>query len=263
MSRMRACLLVGGALALVGGCAHRTSTVEARPSTREAVVDTRVPAEVTKFRDGAYSLATEHDDPMHKRSIAVMRDMSAALKSLPGDTTAAANEIVGYADALAASHPDQLHSGRTKAALTAAVNGLGTVQSQHPAFPARLEAARQTVARIDTTRPFLAQEQLIDAAFVDVANAMLLMYRTSSQDVEMSATTHQMRSNRWLFDQVGGKTRVEELCGSAGAAEVKYVRNSGDVAAALFTHGIYTPIHIKVTCRTIRTAQGVGSPTRF
>ncbi len=61
-------------------------------------------------------------------------------------------------------------------------------------------------------------------------------------------TTRTVVQQRAVFDLVGGKTNLRNVCDGAEPIDVEVKRTAGDVAAAVFSGMWYTPVHVRVTC---------------
>jgi len=53
---------------------------------------------------------------------------------------------------------------------------------------------------------------------------------------------------RAVFDLVGKKTDLRDVCAGQMPSHVELKRTAGDVAAAVFSGLWYTPVHLRVTC---------------
>ncbi len=61
-------------------------------------------------------------------------------------------------------------------------------------------------------------------------------------------TTRTVVQHHAVFDLVGGKTNLRDVCDGTEPLDVVVKRTAGDVAAALFSGMWYTPVHVRVTC---------------
>jgi hypothetical protein len=70
-----------------------------------------------------------------------------------------------------------------------------------------------------------------------------------------AAGVHEVRVDRWVWNTVGESPDLPpRACGAAGARLIEHTHDSRDVLAGVLTLGVYTPMHVRVTCRTNHTA---------
>jgi hypothetical protein len=75
---------------------------------------------------------------------------------------------------------------------------------------------------------------------------------------QTSGRTYNIQIPRSVFNAVGPRLDSQGLCGPAGANSVTKKRTAGDVTAAIFTLGFYTPLHAKVVCNPQGAASTLG-----
>jgi len=62
------------------------------------------------------------------------------------------------------------------------------------------------------------------------------------------AETHSEWVNGFLWHLIGGETNLTAACGLRGVVRVDTKSSFGNAILAFLTIGIYTPMHVKVTC---------------
>jgi hypothetical protein len=258
-------LFMGVALVLGVGCARQPmqlSTGHAARDTQEmrlgAIHRDDVPDAVYDFRNQVRRLAANSDDPSHRETIRAMYTMGEAVKTLPGIAPDDQNvrEIYSEAAKLEQSHHSDLHSDPAKCALLAAVTALERANRDKPidGWHARIEIAENAVNGIDEKKPYLPQRELIDRAFIEVSNAFVVGTARSTTVAQraLGEEVKTLKVERWAGDRRGESPNIEATCdGPASAVVVE--RTAGDIVAAIFTFGWYTPVHVKVHCPTSRT----------
>jgi hypothetical protein len=203
-----------------------------------------VPKEVSAFRAEVRRLADDRD-PRHDKTVKVLRLMADAVRTLPaGEVHARAIEM--DADDLLHSPAGAVHADLTKRALGEAAVALGDASRvKHiPGWPDRINIANNSVLVIDAHTPYLKQRDVIDRAFVELADAFLVGTSASTQAVGEEKWLH---VHRWAGDLRGESPNIEAACGGP-ATTVLVERTGADVTAAVFTFGWYTPLHVRVIC---------------
>ena len=132
---------------------------------------------VRAYQQQASSLPEQPADPMHAAEVKALRQLADALEALPAapDTHASAAAIRADADKIEKSDKKALHSDWTKDALSraaAALDSMKTTSQQPDALSERVTTARTAIEKIDSSKPFLAQRETIDAAFMNVGEAL-------------------------------------------------------------------------------------------
>jgi hypothetical protein len=259
-------IFLGVALLAGVGCARQPMQLstgrdlrDARELRMTAIHRDEVPEAVYDFRAQVRRMADGGDDPMHRETIRGMRTMAEAVKTLPGQQVRNVNDIYAKASQLEQSHHSALHSDPTKIALSCAVAALETANKEKPieGWHARIEIAENAVNAIDDKKPYLQQREMIDRAFIEVSNAFVVgTARTVAvANRALGQTVKTMKVERWAGDRRGESPNIEAAC-NGPATTVIVERTAGDLVAAFFTFGWYTPVHVRVHCptRTFDTA---------
>lgn len=75
------------------------------------------------------------------------------------------------------------------------------------------------------------------------------------------AERHKAWVNGFLWNLVGGRVNVTEFCGDRPVAAIDTRKSFGNAIVGWLTLGIYTPMHVTVTCGEIRqSAFGQAAP---
>jgi hypothetical protein len=245
-----ACLLAVAALACGPGCQPPASA----PAQPVSTVTESIPPAVDEFRREAYGLDARRPVASRPAAESALRRMASALAVLPGDNAGAARRIEDEADRIAVAGPDASPTPEAHRALRIAVDTLAAAPTRSPELPRRLQAARTQIARIDRDAPYRGQRNAIDAAFVEVANAMVVV-STPRPLLVTPVAVRDVRVDRFLWNSVGRNPDVAtEVCGPGGTLDVEHAYFSRDILAGVLTLGIYTPSHLRVRCRTARAA---------
>jgi hypothetical protein len=220
---------------------------------RQSIAQGEVPITVIDFREHVAALANDRD-PSHHKTVRALQLMADAVRVLPADPRReqSANAILEHTAELKSAEPSAIHSDATRAALEDAVHALDESSRNHhvDGLEARIGLAKQSVNRIDDQKPYLAQREVIDRAFIDVADAFVCATALDGAK-SLGQETRTIKLERWGGDMKGQSPDVEGTCG--GPAKLIVIdRTPGDLAAAVFTFGWYTPVHVRITCETHR-----------
>jgi hypothetical protein len=132
---------------------------------------------IRAYQQQATSLSEQPPDPMHAAEVKALRQLADALEAMPAapDTHASAAAIRADADKIEKSDKMALHSDWTKDALSRAAAALDSMKasSQQPdVLSERVTTARTAIEKIDSSKPFLQQRETIDAAFMNIGEAL-------------------------------------------------------------------------------------------
>ena len=245
MTPARIAFPIFGVALACAGCAHSADP----QATRAAFV----PAPIAQFRAAAYQLDALHPDPRHIATIAAMRQMALALDELPVGSNEAARIVEDQANRIESSPLRAHHTQPVRTALTVTVEALGSLPNPSPAMLTQLDRARSHIAKVDPETPYLEEREAIDLAFVAVANAMALAGPEATGAAHVQV--RDVRVNRYVWNTVGPNPEtLPSACGATGARTVATSHDSRDILAGVFTLGIYTPMHVRVLCRTNHVA---------
>jgi hypothetical protein len=73
-------------------------------------------------------------------------------------------------------------------------------------------------------------------------------YPTTRRTLKNNPDAIKVTLHRSVFDQVGPRLDVQQVCGEAGARQVEVRRNAWQVAVSVLSVGFYTPTEARVVC---------------
>jgi opacity protein-like surface antigen len=186
-------LVTASALALTGAVAH-AQDAQGRAHRQDAHDASQA---VSELRTQVSDLPSEPPDPAHPAEVRALRTLARALDQMPGRCSGckqAAQAVREDAEQIQKTGPKSAtHADSAKDALSRTLDALGSMEGQagvSPALADRIAAARSTIDQIDTHVLFLEQRQVIDQAFVQVAEAL-----AAAQAPEVSTAEEQERQN--------------------------------------------------------------------
>ena len=234
------------------------------PSGQQVTVPAEQPAtpeaskKVSDYNTQAQALPQIAPDPRHKAEIKALRSLADALDALPGATDAVrhqSDQVRKAADVLEKSKVTDVHSDTTKEALTDSLAALDALQSSNavPGMADKMKAAHDAVNKIDETLPFLKEKEVIDDAFVKIADALTLANQPAVGMVEKQPVKGQEEAppptpreevRQFREEHIFGRQIAVEVGGgyaSFGAKGLRDITQNGgewDARAIIGTHTV-------------------------